>query len=225
MRDPDECASPIPMLCLLPVSVVLVSAPCVSTCNMLACPLIYTNLLENHRGTREREAGGWRLTLARSDLRPYFCWDLHSWESLQLSWMLFTCELSSLLKNDGLYLRAGRDTPVILQSPVLPMMKGDNVTLLCETKNTQSTLPATFYKDNSIVGTEPRGHMIIYNVTKSHEGIYKCNMSVGESPSSWLFIIGKTGWLKALKVQRIKWLSSFLNLFSLFTEPAVLVCF
>lgn len=107
--------------------------------------------------------------------------------------MLFTCELSSLLKNDGLYLRAGRDTPVILQSPVLPMMKGDNVTLLCEIKNTQSTLPATFYKDNSIVGTEPRGHMIIYNVTKSHEGIYKCNMSVGESPSSWLFIIGKTG--------------------------------
>lgn len=36
MCDPDESASPIPMLCLLPVSMVLVSAPCVSTCNMLA---------------------------------------------------------------------------------------------------------------------------------------------------------------------------------------------
>lgn len=144
-----------------------------------------------------------------------------SWESLQLSWMLFTCELSSLLKNDGLYLWAGRDTPVILQSPVLPMMKGDNVTLLCEIKNTQSTLPATFYKDNSIVGTEPRGHMIIYNVTKSHEGIYKCNMSVGESPSSWLFIIGKTGW-KLWKSKESSDCHLFFYWFSFWTSCACL---
>ncbi|XP_039866489.1 sialoadhesin-like isoform X3 [Simochromis diagramma] len=80
-------------------------------------------------------------------------------------------------------------TPVILQSPVLPVMKGANVTLLCESKNSQSDIPATFYKNESIIGTGPRSHMIIYNVTKSHEGMYKCNMSVGVSPSSWLFII------------------------------------
>ncbi|XP_030580946.1 Fc receptor-like protein 4 [Archocentrus centrarchus] len=84
---------------------------------------------------------------------------------------------------------AGRDNPVILQSPVLPVMKGDHVTLLCEPKNALSNSPATFSKDDSIIGTEPRGHMTIFNVTKSHEGVYKCNMSVGESPSSWLFII------------------------------------
>ncbi|XP_004575783.3 Fc receptor-like protein 4 [Maylandia zebra] len=103
---------------------------------------------------------------------------------------VYWCESATQQRSNSVNITVhGRDTPVILQSPVLPMMKGDNVTLLCETKNTQSTLPATFYKDNSIVGTEPRGHMIIYNVTKSHEGIYKCNMSVGESPSSWLFII------------------------------------
>uniref|UniRef100_A0A669BKU2 Sialoadhesin n=1 Tax=Oreochromis niloticus TaxID=8128 RepID=A0A669BKU2_ORENI len=80
-------------------------------------------------------------------------------------------------------------TPVILQSPVLPVMKGDNVTLLCESRNSQSDIPATFYKNESIIGTALRSHMIIYNVTKSHEGIYKCNMSVGVSAFSWLFII------------------------------------
>lgn len=89
------------------------------------------------------------------------------------------------------YLSEREYTPVILQSPVLPVMKGDNVTLLCESKNSQFDIPATFYKNESIIGTAPRSHMIIYNITKSHEGMYKCNMSVGVSPFSWLFIIGK----------------------------------
>ncbi|KAM7376862.1 hypothetical protein PAMA_013570 [Pampus argenteus] len=76
---------------------------------------------------------------------------------------------------------------VILQSPVLPVMEGHNVTLHCKTKT--SNLPAAFYKDGSLIRTEPTGHMTIHHVSKSDEGLYKCDISShGESPPSWLLI-------------------------------------
>ncbi|XP_067436390.1 Fc receptor-like B [Thunnus thynnus] len=79
---------------------------------------------------------------------------------------------------------------VILQSPVLPVMEGDNVTLHCKTKT--SNLPADFHKDGSLIRTEPAGHMTIHHVSKSDEGLYKCNISShGESPSSWITVTGK----------------------------------
>ncbi|XP_053199223.1 Fc receptor-like protein 5 [Scomber japonicus] len=77
--------------------------------------------------------------------------------------------------------------PVILQSPVLPVMEGDDVTLHCKTKT--SNLPAGFYKDGSLIRTEPAGHMTIHHVSKSDEGLYKCHSSGhGESPSSWISV-------------------------------------
>ncbi|XP_053199225.1 Fc receptor-like B [Scomber japonicus] len=77
--------------------------------------------------------------------------------------------------------------PVILQSPVLPVMEGDDVTLHCKTKT--SNLPAGFYKDGSFIRTESAGHMTIHHVSKSDEGLYKCNSSShGESPSSWISV-------------------------------------
>ncbi|XP_053199226.1 Fc receptor-like protein 5 [Scomber japonicus] len=80
--------------------------------------------------------------------------------------------------------------PVILQSPVLPVMEGDDVTLHCENKT--SNLPADFYKDGSLIRTEPAGHMTIHHVSKSDEGLYKCNSSShGESPSSWISVTGE----------------------------------
>ncbi|XP_062301353.1 high affinity immunoglobulin gamma Fc receptor I-like [Scomber scombrus] len=80
---------------------------------------------------------------------------------------------------------------VILQSPVLPVMEGDDVTLHCKTKT--SNLPADFYKDGSLIRTEPAGHMTIHHVSKSDEGLYKCNSSShGESPSSWISVTGKS---------------------------------
>ncbi|XP_005755684.1 Fc receptor-like protein 4, partial [Pundamilia nyererei] len=75
---------------------------------------------------------------------------------------------------------------VILQSPVLPVMEGDDVTLLCEEKNSFN-LTAAFYKDGSLIGNEITGHMIIQHVSRSDEGLYKCDISGhGESPSSWI---------------------------------------
>ncbi|XP_039678342.1 Fc receptor-like B [Perca fluviatilis] len=81
--------------------------------------------------------------------------------------------------------------PVILQSPVLPVMEGEDLTLTCKTK-TSSNLPAGFYKDGSFIRTEPAGHMTIHHVNRSDEGLYKCNISrVGESPPSWVSVTGE----------------------------------
>ncbi|XP_030581195.1 Fc receptor-like B [Archocentrus centrarchus] len=82
---------------------------------------------------------------------------------------------------------------VILQSPVLPVMEGDDVTLLCQTKTTPSNLPAAFYKDGSLIRKQPTGHMTIQHVSRSDEGLYKCDISGhGESPSSWITVTGDT---------------------------------
>uniref|UniRef100_A0A8C3G4C5 Ig-like domain-containing protein n=1 Tax=Cyclopterus lumpus TaxID=8103 RepID=A0A8C3G4C5_CYCLU len=80
--------------------------------------------------------------------------------------------------------------PVILQSPVLPVMEGHDVTLSCRTKTT-SDLPADFYKDGSFMRTEPTGHMTLQHVARSDEGLYRCNMSGAESPPSWLAVTGE----------------------------------
>uniref|UniRef100_A0A3Q1JZ95 Ig-like domain-containing protein n=1 Tax=Anabas testudineus TaxID=64144 RepID=A0A3Q1JZ95_ANATE len=81
---------------------------------------------------------------------------------------------------------------VILQSPVLPVMEGHDVTLHCQTKSPPSKLPADFYKDGSLIRTEPTGHMTIHHVTKSDEGLYKCHISShGESPPSWISVTGQ----------------------------------
>ncbi|KAM9335127.1 low affinity immunoglobulin gamma Fc region receptor II-like [Symphorus nematophorus] len=80
---------------------------------------------------------------------------------------------------------------VVLQSPVLPVMEGHDVTLTCRTKRPPSNLTA-FYKDGSLIRTEPTGHMTIQHVSRSDEGLYKCNISSdGESPPSWIFVTGK----------------------------------
>ncbi|XP_067381397.1 Fc receptor-like protein 5 isoform X2 [Channa argus] len=81
------------------------------------------------------------------------------------------------------------DGAVILQSPVLPVMEGHDVSLHCQTKSPPSKLPADFYKDGSLIRSEPTGHMTIHHVTKSDEGLYKCHISShGESPPSWIYI-------------------------------------
>ncbi|XP_037614924.1 low affinity immunoglobulin gamma Fc region receptor II-like isoform X2 [Sebastes umbrosus] len=80
--------------------------------------------------------------------------------------------------------------PVILQSPVLPVMEGDDVTLRCRTK-TSSSLSADFYKDGALIRTEPAGHMTLHHVSRSDEGLYKCLISSDESPPSWLTVTGK----------------------------------
>ncbi|KAM4564410.1 sialoadhesin-like isoform 2-T2 [Fundulus diaphanus] len=117
-----------------------------------------------------------------------------------------TCNISSLYKQDsGVYWCEWREGAasssiqltvtggsVILQSPVLPVMEGDDVTLSCHTKTAPSNLPAAFYKDGSLIRTEPAGHMTLHHVTSSDEGLYRCSISAhGESPSSRISVSEK----------------------------------
>ncbi|XP_039464028.1 low affinity immunoglobulin gamma Fc region receptor II-c-like [Oreochromis aureus] len=110
-----------------------------------------------------------------------------------------------MLHDSGVYWCESREGPisnmvnltvtggsVILQSPVLPVMEGDDVTLLCKTKTTPSNLPAVFFKDGVFIGNEATGHMTIQHVSRSDEGLYKCDISShGESPSSWITVTDK----------------------------------
>uniref|UniRef100_A0A8C4DRE9 Ig-like domain-containing protein n=1 Tax=Dicentrarchus labrax TaxID=13489 RepID=A0A8C4DRE9_DICLA len=77
---------------------------------------------------------------------------------------------------------------VILDSPALPVLEGDNVTLHCRNK-TISNLLSDFYKDDLLIESSSTGEMTILNVSKADEGLYKCRLSGGEtSPGSWLAV-------------------------------------
>ncbi|XP_034713196.1 low affinity immunoglobulin gamma Fc region receptor II-like [Etheostoma cragini] len=79
---------------------------------------------------------------------------------------------------------------VVLESPALPVMEGDAVTLRCRTKSTPfSSRITNFYKDGRLVGSSPTGNLTIERVFKSHNGRYKCNIpGAGESPESCLAV-------------------------------------
>ncbi|CAI5660275.1 unnamed protein product [Oreochromis niloticus] len=120
-------------------------------------------------------------------------------------WSGSSCNITVFPWDSGVYWCESREGPisnmvnltvtggsVILQSPVLPVMEGDDVTLLCKTKTTPSNLPAAFYKDGSLIRKQPTGHMTIQHVSRSDEGLYKCDISGhGESPSSWITVTGR----------------------------------
>nr|XP_033962414.1 vascular cell adhesion protein 1-like [Pseudochaenichthys georgianus] len=82
---------------------------------------------------------------------------------------------------------------VILESPVLPVMEGESMTLSCRNKTaTSSILSAHFYKDGRLIRSSSTGNITIHRVSKSDEGLYKCSISDGgESPESWLTVRAK----------------------------------
>ncbi|XP_076581577.1 low affinity immunoglobulin gamma Fc region receptor II-b-like [Chaetodon auriga] len=78
---------------------------------------------------------------------------------------------------------------VILKTPVLPVPEGEAVTLRCTNRTSSSNLTAEFYKDGLLIGSSSTGNMTIFHVSKSDEGLYKCNISgAGESLNSWLAV-------------------------------------
>ncbi|XP_035985576.1 Fc receptor-like protein 5 [Fundulus heteroclitus] len=116
------------------------------------------------------------------------------------------CNITYVLKKDsGVYWCESREGAasssiqltvtggsVILQSPVLPVMEGDDVTLSCKNKTGPSNLPAAFFKDGVFIGNETSGVMTLHHVTSSDEGLYRCSISDhGESPSSRISVSGK----------------------------------
>ncbi|XP_026010134.1 low affinity immunoglobulin gamma Fc region receptor II-b-like isoform X2 [Astatotilapia calliptera] len=79
---------------------------------------------------------------------------------------------------------------VILESPVHPVVEGDTVTLHCRyNAGSSSNFTATFYKNDDLIGSSSTGNLTIQRVSKSDEGLYKCNISgVGQSPDSLLTV-------------------------------------
>lgn len=83
---------------------------------------------------------------------------------------------------------------VILESPALPVTEGDNVTLHCSFKErydpkSSSNFTTNFYANNTFIGRELEGKMVLQNVSMSTKGFYKCEHPTrGTSPQSWLEI-------------------------------------
>ncbi|XP_078101172.1 sialoadhesin-like isoform X2 [Sander vitreus] len=77
--------------------------------------------------------------------------------------------------------------PVILQSPVLPVTEGEDVTLRCIKRNS-SVLPAEFYKDGVYIGRGHKGYWTLRHFSRSGEGFYKCKVGDEESPPSWMLM-------------------------------------
>ncbi|KAM3591283.1 uncharacterized protein V6R79_026052 [Siganus canaliculatus] len=79
---------------------------------------------------------------------------------------------------------------VILESPVHPVVEGDNVTLGCRQKTTSSSnFTAQFYRDGLLIGSSSTGTLTISSVSTDHQGLYKCSVSgAGQSPDAWLVV-------------------------------------
>ena len=69
------------------------------------------------------------------------------------------------------------------ENPGLPVTK---VTLRCRHQKTSSNITADFHEGVLLFGSNATGEVNIHIVSKSDEGLYKCNMSDGgESLESW----------------------------------------
>ncbi|KAI3376038.1 hypothetical protein L3Q82_016571 [Scortum barcoo] len=80
---------------------------------------------------------------------------------------------------------------VIMESPVLPVMEGHDVTLSCRHRFAYD-FTTDFYKDGLLIGTSSTGNLSLHRVSRSDEGLYKCDVrGSGESPQSWLAVRGE----------------------------------
>uniref|UniRef100_A0A7N8XHG0 Ig-like domain-containing protein n=1 Tax=Mastacembelus armatus TaxID=205130 RepID=A0A7N8XHG0_9TELE len=101
---------------------------------------------------------------------------------------VYWCESNHRLSSVAINITV-TDRPVILQSPVLPVTEGHDVTLHCKTKSPPSNLQAHFYKHDSLISSGPTGHMTIHGFSKADEGVYTCDVKgQGQSPPSWLLL-------------------------------------
>ncbi|KAM4611647.1 uncharacterized protein ACJ7VT_012325 [Polymixia lowei] len=157
-----------------------------------------------------------RISLRCEGLRDFAGWTVTrnstegTFEPCQSGWGIlgnFSCSIDDAYPDDsGIYwcesstgersnavnitVTAG---PVILETPILPVLVEDDVILVClykeENRQSTSNFPAQFYKHGSFIGAQPTGEMIIHSVSTADEGLYKCkHPAKGESKESWLVV-------------------------------------
>uniref|UniRef100_A0A3B3ZK09 Ig-like domain-containing protein n=1 Tax=Periophthalmus magnuspinnatus TaxID=409849 RepID=A0A3B3ZK09_9GOBI len=100
---------------------------------------------------------------------------------------------------------------VILESPVRPVMVGDNVTLRClKNPNLKPSTKFDFYKDGIRVDTSSTGELTLYNISLSDQGLYKCNIFENEfSTENWLQVKEKVTLFCRDKMAAAKYMSFF----------------
>ncbi|KAL3050955.1 hypothetical protein OYC64_001270 [Pagothenia borchgrevinki] len=146
----------------------------------------------------EDASDGWTVMRNTSDGKRAECkgWGRSAGSSCTVSHMdpldsgVYWCESTEGSTSNTITITVSGGS-VILQSPALPVMEGDNVTLICRTKMADPS-SADFYKDGVSIRTESDGHMTLLHVNRSDEGLYKCRVqNRGESPESWLSVSEK----------------------------------
>ncbi|XP_055369918.1 sialoadhesin-like isoform X2 [Betta splendens] len=82
-----------------------------------------------------------------------------------------------------------RADAVVLLCPVLPVMEGVNVTLLCRKNSISPNSTAAFYKDGVFLRSSATGRTTLHSVSKADEGFYSCSLSGGgASAPGWLAV-------------------------------------
>ncbi|XP_053286665.1 uncharacterized protein LOC128448129 [Pleuronectes platessa] len=76
--------------------------------------------------------------------------------------------------------------PVILKSPAHPVTEGQSITLGCSLYRTNPNSNFSFYKNDTLLQSDVRGKLEISAVSKSDEGLYKCEHSGVFSAESWM---------------------------------------
>ncbi|XP_026019186.1 high affinity immunoglobulin gamma Fc receptor I-like [Astatotilapia calliptera] len=100
----------------------------------------------------------------------------------------YWCEYGGKQKSNTVNITVA-DGPVILESPVYPVMEGENVSLYCRKKHANCSFTAKFYKNGASIRSSSTGNITTPTASKSDEGLYKCSIAdTGESPESWLNI-------------------------------------
>lgn len=93
--------------------------------------------------------------------------------------------------NCRIFCHLNLESHVILESPVYPVIEGENMALHCRKKDSTSNYTAKFYKNSISIGSSSSGNIMIPTVSKSDGGLYKCSIvDTGDSPESWLNIKG-----------------------------------
>ena len=107
-------------------------------------------------------------------------------------WPSLFQDVSSCVINTYSIKTCRSEGPVVLESPVHPVVEGEATTLSCRDEQASPDLTADFFKDGHLMERNSL-NLSILSVSKSNQGVYKCSISgAGESPESWLTVRGET---------------------------------
>uniref|UniRef100_A0A8C5DDY1 Ig-like domain-containing protein n=1 Tax=Gouania willdenowi TaxID=441366 RepID=A0A8C5DDY1_GOUWI len=149
----------------------------------LSCDLHPSNITWRSRDGREVQCGQWWGEPGNSSCYIEFLTLLETG--------MFWCENRDGETSERINITI-TDSSVLLQSPVLPVMEGQDASLSCRSKNASSNHTASFYRGSALIGTSPSGHMTLPGVSRSDEDFYSCSISGAQSESSWISITAST---------------------------------